>query len=841
MSELITPTTDGSSITIERALDAARDSMLRRESDARARVADVQKRIAQLAVRADLIAALAAAEVDADPAGGELDRAIAAARSVEDSDVETLLDLALALLVADRPSEAVDVVLQGLRAGAAYAVTPAQLMAFIDQLLGDRRTDEVEDLLRAVYTRLIERPEQVPIGPDPRGPRPGPGRRRRFLKEALRLVDERIRTRGPDPTLLIVRAGTLTGLGKVEDAIDTISRVLEAHPDDPLARDLLVAALTRERRYGKAVDELQALPPERLNEPLAVSTHVDLLVRMGTPEEAVSVAEKAGDATDALEVRTAHVRALSAAGNHGRAQTLARELVDEYPDRADLLLLLADVLHAQGTENDEEFAVVQRAVASDKTSPITHAALARALEDRGELDRAALELEHALALDPSRSDLLVRRARVLMTLGRAVEALEVIEGVDVAVQPDAKALRADILFALERYDEALTWYRPAFESAPDAAAAAEIADKLEQVSDALFQRFSYQPALEGLELLREHGVQPSPARMTLRAELLRLLRRPRAAVDQAKEAAEAGFDEPWLFGTYGQALLDLSRSGEALELIKPVIDRAQDYAFGQSVYVDALYDLDRLSQAMEALEHAFPRDAPPSGWEVWAMMARAQLEIYCGRHYQAKRLMMSALLDSSSEGDWLATLGLAQARLGEPAAAVQRFRETLESSGPEINNWVLLEYADALVADAGERGDEANAQYNRVLERAFASAAPERPTPRAKLDAAWAYLRLGRPDEAIRLSREGLAEGAIPALGARVRLSAAQALGGEDAEADATLTEVIDAARSLPDDARVAGILDDANYVFRLLEADSEWASARERLATMRTRLTAKE
>jgi tetratricopeptide (TPR) repeat protein len=841
MSELVTPTTDGSSSMIEHALDEARDSVLRREPDAPARVADVQKRIARLAVRGGLIAALASAEADAEAAGDELDRAITAARSVEDSDVETLLDLALALLVADRPSEAVDVVLQGLRAGAAYAVTPAQLMAFIDQLLGDRRTDEVEDLLRSIYTRLIERPEQVPIGPDPRGPRPGPGRRRRFLKEALRLVDERIRDRGPDPTLLIVRAGTLTGLGKVEEAIDTISKVLADSPDDPLARDLLVAALTRERNYGKAVDELQALPPERLNEPQAVSTHVDLLVRLGTPDEAVSIAEQAGEATDSLEVRTAHVRALSAAGNHRRAQTLARELVGEFPGRADLLLLLADVLHAEGTEDDEEFTVVQQAVASDQSNPITHAALARTLEDRGELDRAVLELERALALDPSRSDLMVRRARLLMMLGRAVEALEVIEAVDVAVHSEAKALRADILFALERYDEALTWYRPAFESAPDADAAAEIAGKLEQVSDELFLKLSYQPALEGLEFLRDHGVELSPPRMTLRAELLRLQRRPRAAVEQAKDAVAAGFEEPWLFGTYGQALLDLSRSDEALELIEPVIGRTADYAFGQSVYLDALYDLDRLSEAMEVLEHAFPHDAPPAGWEVWATMARGQLLIYGGRHNEAKRLMRSALRDSPLEGDWLATLGLAQARLWESRAAAESFRQTLDANGPETNNWVLLEYADALIADTGDHGGEAGAQYDRVLERVFATAAPEPPTPRAKLEAAWASLRLARPREAVTLAREGLAEGAVPGLGARVRLSASLALAGDEADADATLAGVIEATHSLSDATRVVGIIDDAQYMFRLLEHDPEWAHARERLAAMRTRFSAKE
>jgi tetratricopeptide (TPR) repeat protein len=309
---------------------------------------------------------------------------------------------------------------------------------------------------------------------------------------------------------------------------------------------------------------------------------------------------------------------------------------------------------------------------------------------------------------------------------------------------------------------------------------------------------------------------------------------------QAEEAANAGFDEQWLFGTHAQALVELGRADEAIQLIQPILDDAPEYAFGQSVYLEALDELDRATEALAGLDRWFPPDDPPAGWGVWATTARGQLLVHCARHREAVRVMQEALLASPSEPGWLVTLGLAKARLFEFPQAIDAFRQTIELSVEDPDNWLLLDLADALVMHDGDRG-EATELYERVA-RATSSETmlPEPPAPRLALEAGWAHLRLGRAEDAIAQFRAGLEESPNPQLGARLRLTAAIALAGRGEEAHAELDAVVKAVAGLDDRACAAGVIDDGRFAFKLLEADRAWESSRERLAHMRERLSGK-
>jgi tetratricopeptide (TPR) repeat protein len=824
--------------SLELEIRAAREAVLRRDPNAREQAQSARRRAATLAARAELIAALATADSEHATDAAEIDGAIAAAKRLPDPDVETMLDLALALLIADRAEEAVDILMQGLLAGAADAVTPSQLMAFIDQLLGDRRADEAEDLLRAVYARLIARPRRVPTGGGTPAPRVELSRRRRFLKEALRLVDERLETGGDEPTLLTLRAGTLIGLGELNQALETVLDVVKRYPSNALARDVLVAVLARMRHYDSAVTELEQLPEERLQEPDAVSTQVDLLVRSGASERAVEVARRAVDNMGAnLEVRTAYVRALAASGDLSQALPEAHTLVADYPQHADALVVLAEVLRLTGAD-EEALETLRRATSLDPSNAFAHTALARALEAQGDAPRALDELEQALTLDPANADLLLERARLLFAVGRSVEALELVEQADVATHPRAAALRADIHREHGRFDDALVWYERAFDgSAEDRD---DTAAKIVAVCDTLFDEGDYGPALDGLDFLVEHGVDLPPATIALRAELLRLRARLRAAVEACEEARAAGFEEDWLIATHAQALIDLDRARSALPLAQRLINESPDYVYGRTVWVSALIELDRVTEALAMLDEWFPLDDLVSGWEVWTVGIHASQRSALGRHADAIAVLEEALERSDREADWLAVLGFAHARLWQLTAAEAAFQHAFALHGSDMPSWALIELADVLVASAGELTPDAASHYERVIEREIDNAI-EVPSPNARVRAGWAHLRLGRPEQAVEQFRIGFDETESDMLDWRMSLSAALMLKGDDDGAQRELDELLRLVRELPDRERAKGVVHESVFNLRMLEMDPSLRDAGSGLARLRERLDAEE
>jgi tetratricopeptide (TPR) repeat protein len=798
--------------SFDREFTEVRELVLSGAPDADTRAARLLELAEGVSTRAELIAALAAANRDTQAASARVEHAVERARALPSLDSETMLDLALALLVVNRPSEAADVVFEGLRGGAAEAVSPTLLMAFIDQLLGDQRRSEAEALLRTVYDRLIapERTPAVPGGPPPRTP----ARRRRFLEDALRLIDVRVRDRD-DATLLTVRAGVLVGLGRLDEAVQSVTRALAARPNDSLARSLLVAALARQRHFAAAVEELKRLPPERLTEPGAVARQVDLLVQAGASEEAVGVAEGAvGSAGDHVEVRIAHVKALAAAGHLSDAELHVRRLASENPERADLAVVQAEVLAAEGRRSDA-VRVLQQAVEEHPDAVDPLAALSRLLTDSGELPQALAAAERAFELDPGRADVIEQRARLLMELDRAVEALEVIDSADAG--RDSAALHGEILVRLDRLDEALPWYLSALSGAPGPAAEAELAGTLETVCERLFERGDFGEALNGLEGLRAKAPL-TVAGCALRAELLRLHARLRESIEQADEALAGGFEEPWLAATKAQALVELSRSADALATLAPVLERSPDYHFGWSTHAAALDHLDAVTLALEALDAHFPLDEPPSGWEDWATMAHAMALIDLGHARDALALLDDAIEERGRQPEFTGPLGIARNRLGTPDLAAAALQETLDWYTGDANGWVMIELADALVARDGTVTRGAKALYERMTEIGSAANGGEAPPPKARHDVAWSHLRLGRPEEAAEQWNLGTGEAADPMLDEKVLYAAALELCGRSGQAQAQLEGVLDDVASLPDRTRAAAILREARYRLGLLD-----------------------
>jgi len=824
---------------VEQEISEVRDLVLHGDPAVQSRVTELLHRTAGLAAHARLIDAIAAATMSSPNAPSLLDAAIRAARDLPAREPETALDLALALLLADRPDEAAAVVWQAFDEGAGDAVSPELMLAFVDQLLGERRVTAAGSLLRALYNGLISPTTTsvtVPTGETVEH-FSSPTRRRRFLLEALRLIDSRLARGTNDTTLRIVRAGILVGLGRLDEALNTVTQVLEQRPDDSIARSLLVATLAKLESYPEAVTELKRLPAAQRAAPHALAAEANLLVQAGTPEQAVSVLESATpDAADEREVRTAHVRALAAAGRMTDARARIELLTRDFPDSAEVCVLHAEVLEQSG-EVDEAIARLRKFVTEAPHFAPAHALLARLLKQAGRTDEALSAFEAALELDAVQVDVQSGYAGLLLELDRPVEALEVIELAD-PESDEVALLHAEILRALDRPDEALSWVKLVFQRSSEPATRSEAKRRMEVLSGDLLNTGDYAVALETLNVVAQTDEGLSPSGLGIRAECLRLSGLLHSAVNAGEGAIAAGCEGPWVFGTVAAALTDLGRAGSALPLLERAFAASPDYLFGRSVQAVALCCMERTCEGIQVLDRYFPVDAIPDGWAEWAGPTRGYTVLGAGRFDEATSLLEAELDHRSDDPMMFGLLGVVAARSGGLQAAVTAFDRAADLVGGALDPWLLSEFADALTAFQSQGLESADHYYQRAVEESLRPAADDSVIPRRRTAAAWALLRLGRTAEAIEQSELALRDATDPMLEQRLRLAMMFALGGDETRATEATRAALSALEQLQDRDRANAISAETMYRLDLLERDPAWKGAVKRLQGLRAAVT---
>jgi len=825
---------------VEQEILDVRDLVLHGDPGVQSRVSELLHRTARLDVHARLIGAIAQAKVSSPDAPSQLDAAIRAARELPAREPETTLDLALALFLADRPDEAVDVVWQAFDEGAGDAVSPELMLAFVDQLLDERSDAAAGKLLRALYDGLISPTTTtgVPFSSEAAVEHfRSPTRRRRFLKEALRLVDVRLARGRGDTTLRIVRAGILVGLGRLDEALKTVSQVLEQRPDDDIARSLLVATLAKQESYPQAVTEFKRLPKARRAAPQALAAEANLLVQAGTPEQAVTVLESATpDAADECEVRTAHVRALAAAGRIADARIRIEALTRDFPLSPEVCVLHAEVL-AQAGEVDEAITRLHSFISAGPQFGPAHTLLARLLRKAGRTEEALSAFEAALALETLQGPDQAEYATVLLELDRPVEALEVIELAD-PESDEVALLHAEILRALDRPDEALSWVRQVFQRSSEAATRAAVSVRMEILSGDLLNRGEYAVALETLDAVANTPDGLSPLGLGMRAECLRLAGRLQSAVSVGEDAIAKGCEEPWLFGTVAAALTDLGRARSALPVLERAFAESPDYLFGRSVEAVALCRTERVSEGIQVLDRYFPMDAIPGGWSDSVVPLRSYAILAAGRFDEAKGLLEAELDHRADDPVVCGLLGLVAARAGGLAAALAAFERAADLVGGALDPLILTEYADALTIAHSKRPESATHYYERAVQEWLRPGVDEYIMPRSRTGGAWALLRLGLTAEAIEQSKQAFHDATDPMLEQRLRLAMMFALAGEGEHAaevgSATLSEI----EHLQDRDRASAILAETIYRLDLLEHDPAWPGAVQRLEALRADVT---
>jgi Tfp pilus assembly protein PilF len=145
----------------------------------------------------------------------------------------------------------------------------------------------------------------------------------------------------------------------------------------------------------------------------------------------------------------------AAAAYHEESRELADQLVEQFPDLADVAAGAAHVLLTRGAALGERgtlqraLELAERAVELDEAHPARHALLARVRRELIDDAGAEESLRRALELDPGDGILLAGLGRVLIDLGRPDEARDVLLQAQSA-RPDDPAVAVDLGVAAHR-------------------------------------------------------------------------------------------------------------------------------------------------------------------------------------------------------------------------------------------------------------------------------------------------------------------------------------------------------------------------------------------------------
>jgi tetratricopeptide (TPR) repeat protein len=367
------------------------------------------------------------------------------------------------------------------------------------------------------------------------------------LEAALDHTREALSRTPSHPGALARAASLLTRLGRLDDAVATYERAVEAAPGDAERARLLyeLAWLAR--------DTLKDLHLARAYVERSISLHATqealrlaagLAELDGRQRDLEALLGQLGDLGD-RQARLGQARVRLALGRHAEAAEAAELVAAAYPKEA--LAILVDARHALG-QTDLLRAALERlvGVGGDAAARVR---LARLCAADGELDRARELLDDVLARNKTPSQATVERADerealeilcdVLLrqgddaalerTLGRLAEARD-----DAVAKSRALSLQGAARARLGLTEEAAASYRASLAIVPDDTQA------LAGLAEAAYALRQWDEARTALEPLHRRGLPPRVERALRLGELAERTKRPADAIGYYQSALEGG-------------------------------------------------------------------------------------------------------------------------------------------------------------------------------------------------------------------------------------------------------------------------------------------------------------
>ena len=531
-------------------------------------------------------------------------------------------------------------------------------------------------------------------------------------QQALEAADALLATNPGDPELLLEKARLLATLGQLQPALETLQPVATDRPDDPHVRFLKARLLFAMGRFEEALPLYQELVDGKaLTDSVALSEIASDLEKSGQLPELLLIARQRLRELDPRNVanlqalRTAAVarnrndlaieagRAilessphnldaqrslldlLLTAGSFEDALTTGREIMTDHPTEVtDMKRVLHAAQVASRPEVVREFA--EAVLKTDAGDLETRAALAAALAQSGEKEKA-LELYAELTVkEPNETRYLLEQKQLLIDLGRAPDLVPVV----------------DALFQLDptRYDAALergNLYLSAAYELADGSAERESAAREAMVS---YERATLDPKLR------------SAAQLGL-ARASRLVHDPQRAIKAYREfLSDPEYSQRGdITKELGHALRDMDRQNEAREAYEKAVSLGVEDA---DLFWGLVETLSRLNEETRALRYIDLLLQREPGNPVY-LRRKGQLLLKAGRRPEGLIVLKSAI----------------QASRGDPHAYFE-IAEALRAQGSYAD--AITYFTDGLKLDPKSRAGRLGLAENYVVAGRFSDALP---------------------------------------------------------------------------------------------------------------------
>ncbi len=531
-------------------------------------------------------------------------------------------------------------------------------------------------------------------------------------QQALEAADALLATDPGDPELLLEKARLQARLGQLQPALETLQPVATDRPDDPHVRFLKARLLFAMGRLEEALAIYQELVERKnLNDSVALTEIATDLERNGqSPDLLLATRQRLRELDPRNLANLQALRTAAVARNRNDlAIEAARAILDASPHNLDAQRSLLDLLLVAGsfeaalptgqeilTDHPTEVAELKRVlhaaqVASrpevvrqfaeailkaDSGDSETQAALAAALAQTGEKEKA-LELYAQLTTkEPNETRYLLERKQLLIELGRAPDLVPVL----------------DSLFRLDptRYDVALergNLYLGAAYELPDGSADRETAAREALVS---YERASLDPTLRSAAQL---GV----------ARASRLVHDSQRAIKAYREFLnDPEYSQRGdITKELGHALRDMDRQNEAREVYEKAVSLGLEDADLFWGLVETLSRLNEEARALRFIDLLLQREP---GNPVY-LRRKGQLLLKAGRRPEGLNVLKGAI----------------QAAKGDPHAYFE-IAEALRAQGTYAD--AITYYTEGLKVDPKSRAGRLGLAETYVVAGRFSDALP---------------------------------------------------------------------------------------------------------------------
>jgi tetratricopeptide (TPR) repeat protein len=520
------------------------------------------------------------------------------------------------------------------------------------------------------------------------------------LAESLADIDRVLEQDPENLAVLVTRVTALIALDRIDEAgaaLDAAQASFEG-ADAEIASAMLArlcvarALFTLQKGDHDTAERYYANCAERFpTEHVAVTEIVEFYDRIGLPERATGVLERAAEESDSGLFRTLLARRLGALGETEEEERLLREEA-ETRETALAWFMLADH-YVQRDLFDEAIDAFERALSISPGAGRLRFAYADTLVQAERLDEAR-EAASRLKQPELRS---LIRGRILLAEGNARGALAAFEA-GIQLWPNNAVGRFLAGQAAERvgnFPRAISHYRESFRTSPG------ISEAGRALAELYASQGGYEDALQiASRYIQAHRRDPDAFLLTIRL----------AHADGRNEIVAQGLER--LGNLPGQAAVAvaeeaslLAESGSSEEAVQVVEASGLDLTLSSNSIV-----LRILADQLAAL----------------------------GQHEKALGLVDQALAEHPDEAVFYELRGRALLAAGRAEPALVAYERALEL---DAGSWRALAGLAALAAEAGDP-TRALALYDRALE-----ISPEEPAPAL---AAVALVRETDPDEAVR-------------------------------------------------------------------------------------------